>query len=86
MAMKEVLKVLAAQIGICVLLMVFGINYLFADIKVPNEFSSGTPATASEVNENFAALVEDIQGFTEPENMDKERKDGRPRYCFSTLL
>ena len=26
------------------------------------------------------------QGFTEPENMDKERKDGRPRYCFSTLL
>lgn len=67
MAVKGVFKVLAAQIGICVLLMVFGINHLFADIKVPNEFSSGSPAKASEVNENFAALVEDIQAITEPE-------------------
>ena len=24
--------------------------------------------------------------YTEPENMDKETKDGRLRYCFSTLL
>ena len=67
MAVKGVFKVLAAQIGICLLLMVFGVNHLFADINVPNEFSSGSPAKASEVNENFAALVEDIQAITEPE-------------------
>ena len=67
MAVKGAFNVLAAQIGICVLLTVFGINHLFADIKVPNEFSSGSPAKASEVNENFAALVEDIQAITEPE-------------------
>jgi hypothetical protein len=67
MAEKGVDNSIAAQIGICDLLMVFGINHLFADIKVPNEFSSGSPAKASEVNENFAALVEDIQAITEPE-------------------
>ena len=67
MAVKRAFNVLAAQIGICVVLTVFGINHLFADIKVPNEFSSGSPAKASEVNENFAALVEDIQAITEPE-------------------
>jgi hypothetical protein len=38
-----------------------------ATTQVPNEFSSGSPAKASEVNENFAALVEDIQAITEPE-------------------
>lgn len=67
MAVKGVSKVLAAQIGICLLLMVFGVNHLFADINVPNEFSSGSPAKASEVNENFAALVEDLQAIMEPE-------------------
>ena len=34
---------------------------------VPNVFESGKPAKASEVNENFSALVEDIQRITAPE-------------------
>jgi hypothetical protein len=67
MAVKGVFNVRGAQTGICFLLMVFGINQLSAETKVPNEFTSGTPAKASEVNENFAALVEDIQAITEPE-------------------
>jgi len=58
---------IAVQIGVFALLMTFGVNQVSAKIKVPNEFSSGTPAKASEVNENFAALVEDIQAITEPE-------------------
>ena len=67
MALKRGFNPIAAQTGIFALLMVLGINHVSAEIKVPNEFSSGTPARASEVNENFAALVEDIQAITEPE-------------------
>ena len=67
MALKRGFNPIAAQTGIFALLMVLGINQVSAEIKVPNEFSSGTPARASEVNENFAALVEDIQAITEPE-------------------
>ncbi len=65
--MKRDFNSIAVQIGAFALLMTFGVNQVSAKIKVPNEFSSGTPAKASEVNENFAALVEDIQAITEPE-------------------
>ena len=67
MAVKRGFNPIAAQIGVSALLMVLAIKQVSAEVQVPNEFSSGTPAKASEVNENFAALVEDIQGFTEPE-------------------
>ncbi len=67
MAVKRAFNARGAQISIWFLLTVFGVNQLFAEIKVPNEFASGTPAKASEVNENFAALVEDIQAIVEPE-------------------
>ena len=53
--------------GIWLFISVFALNPAAAEIEVPNEFSSGSPAKASEVNENFAALVEDIQAITEPE-------------------
>ena len=56
-----------AQIGSGLVVAIFVANHLAAEIKVPNEFSSGSPAKASEVNENFSALVEDIQEITEPE-------------------
>ena len=67
MAVKRGFNSIAAQVGVFALLMVLAIKQVSAEVQVPNEFSSGTPAKASEVNENFAALVEDIQGFTEPE-------------------
>lgn len=56
-----------AQIGSGLVVLIFAGNQLAAEIKVPNKFSSGSPAKASEVNENFSALVEDIQEITEPE-------------------
>jgi hypothetical protein len=67
MAVKRGFNSIADQIGVFALLMALGINQVSAEVKVPNEFSSGSPAKASEVNENFAALVEDIQAITEPE-------------------
>ena len=67
MAVKRGFNHIAAQIGVFALLMVLAIKQVSAEVQVPNEFSSGTPAKASEVNENFAALVEDIQAIAEPE-------------------
>ena len=55
------------RMSVCFLLMLSAANQLVAEIKVPNEFTSGTPAKASDVNENFAALVEDIRAIVEPE-------------------
>ena len=54
-------------ISVCLLLMLSAANQPLAEIKVPNHFTSGAPAKASDVNENFAALVEDIQAIVEPE-------------------
>ena len=65
--MKRGFTPIAAPIGAFASLVVFGVNQVSAEIKVPNEFSSGTPAKACEVTEIFAALVEDIQAITEPE-------------------
>ena len=67
MILKRKVKFKGVQIGIYLFIGVLGSNQLAAETKVPNEFTSGTPAKASEVNENFAALVEDIQAITEPE-------------------
>ena len=67
MVLKRKLKSKGVQIGIYLFMGVLGSNQLAAETKVPNEFTSGTPAKASEVNENFAALVEDIQAITQPE-------------------
>jgi hypothetical protein len=67
MAVKALLMCKRGQIGILLVVAAFVSTQLTAETKVPNEFTSGTPAKASEVNENFAALVEDIQAITEPE-------------------
>ena len=53
-------------ISVCFLLMLAAANQPLTEIKVPNYFTSGAPAKASDVNENFAALVEDIQAIVEP--------------------
>lgn len=44
-------------------------NQLEAETKVPNEFISGTPAKASEVNENFSDLNSKIEAISKPESM-----------------
>ena len=67
MAVKALLMCKRGQIGILLVVAAFVSTQLTAETKVPNEFTSGTPVKASEVNENFAALVEDIQAITEPE-------------------
>lgn len=43
-------------------------NQLAAGTKVPNEFISGTPAKASEVNENFSDLNSKIEAISKPES------------------
>jgi hypothetical protein len=53
MAVKQNLKSKMAQIGLCLFIFVFCSNLLVAETKVPNDFTSGTPAKAAEVNENF---------------------------------
>ena len=45
-----------------------GANKLTAETKVPNEFTSGTPAKASEVNENFSDLNSKIEAISKPES------------------
>ena len=53
MAVTQKLKSKGLQIGILLVVAVCGSNQLIAETKVPNDFISGTPAKAAEVNENF---------------------------------
>lgn len=62
---KRIFKLV--RIGLGLFVATSAANHLAAEVKVPHEFSSGSPALASEVNENFSALVEDIQAIAEPE-------------------
>lgn len=56
MAMKELLMCKGGQICILLVVASFFSTQLAAETKVPNEFKSGSPAKAEEVNENFAVL------------------------------
>lgn len=67
MAVIKKLRFKLARIGFGFFVAIFAANHVAAEVKVPHEFSSGSPALASEVNENFSALVEDIQAIAEPE-------------------
>ena len=68
MVLKRKLKSKGVQIGIYLFMGVLGSNQLAAETKVPNEFTSGTPAKASEVNENFSDLNSKIEAISKPEN------------------
>ena len=65
LVLKMDFNITNVRMSVCFLLMLSAANQLVAEIKVPNEFTSGAPARASDVNENFAALVEDIQAIVE---------------------
>jgi hypothetical protein len=67
MALKQMCGSKVVRIGVCLIIAVFGANLLSAETKVPNEFTSGTPAKASEVNENFTVLNNKIESITNPE-------------------
>ena len=47
----------AVQVVTFSIMGMFAANQISAETKVPNEFTSGTPAKAAEVNDNFAALI-----------------------------
>jgi hypothetical protein len=68
MAVKQMFGSKVVRIGICLMITVFGANLLSAETKVPNEFTSGTPAKASEVNENFSDLNSKIEAISKPES------------------
>lgn len=67
MAVTELLMSKRGQIGLLLVVAAFVSTQLAAETKVPNEFKSGTPAKAAEVNENFAALDERIDSMASPE-------------------
>jgi hypothetical protein len=68
MAINQMFRLKVARIGIGLMITVFGANQLAAETKVPNEFTSGTPAKASEVNENFSDLSSKIEAISKPES------------------
>jgi len=68
MAVNQMFRSKVARIGIGLMITVFGANQLSAETKVPNEFTSGTPAKASEVNENFSDLNSKIEAISKPES------------------
>ena len=68
MAVKQMFGSKVVRIGVCLIIAVFGANLLSAETKVPNEFTSGTPAKASEVNENFSDLSSKIEAISKPES------------------
>lgn len=68
MAVKELLMCKRGQIGILLVVATFVSTQLTAETKVPNEFTSGTPAKASEVNENFSDLSSKIEAISKPES------------------
>jgi len=68
MVLRRKLKSKGVQIGIYLFMGVLGSNQLAAETKVPNEFTSGTPAKASEVNENFSDLSSKIEAISKPES------------------
>lgn len=68
MAVNQMFRSKVARIGIGLMITVFGANQLAAETKVPNEFTSGTPAKASEVNENFSDLSSKIEAISKPES------------------
>ena len=68
MAINQMFRSKVARIGIGLMITVFGANQLAAETKVPNEFTSGTPAKASEVNENFSDLNSKIEAISKPES------------------
>jgi hypothetical protein len=54
--MKERMTFKACRIIIFSIMGTLGVTKLTAETKVPNQFTSGSPAKAEEVNENFAVL------------------------------
>lgn len=66
MVLKRRLKRKGVQIGIYLFMGVLGSNQLAAETKVPNEFTSGTPAKASEVNENFPTSTQKLKLYLNP--------------------
>ena len=68
MAVKVLLMCKRGQIGILLVVAAFVSTQLAAETKVPNEFTSGTPAKASEVNENFSNLNSKIEAISKPES------------------
>ena len=67
MAVKKQLRSKVVRIGICFSLAALSTIQLAAQAQVPNEFASGTPAKAAEVNENFTALNKKIESISAPE-------------------
>ena len=67
MAMKRRYLSETAWLAICALLALSTVQELVAETTLPNEFKSGSPAKASEVNENFAALDQRIDDIAMPE-------------------
>ena len=67
MAMKRRYQSETAWLAICALLAFSTVQELVAETTLPNEFKSGSPAKASEVNENFAALDQRIDDIAMPE-------------------
>lgn len=65
--MKHLIKFKTVQVVTFSIMGMLGANQISAETKVPNEFKSGTPAKAAEVNENFAALDERIDSMASPE-------------------
>ena len=68
MAVKKQLGSKVVRIGICFSLAALSTIQLAAQTNVPNVFESGTPAKASEVNENFSALNTKIEAISNPVN------------------
>ena len=67
MAIKKKLKLKVVRIGIYFSLAALSTIQLAVQAQVPNEFASGTPAKAAEVNENFTALNKKIESISAPE-------------------
>jgi hypothetical protein len=55
--MEHPIKFKTVQVVTFSIMGMLGANQISAETKVPNEFTSGTPAKAAEVNDNFAALI-----------------------------
>ena len=66
--MEHPIKVKTVQVVTFSIMGMLGANQISAEIKVPNEFTSGTPAKASEVNENFSDLNSKIEAISKPES------------------
>jgi hypothetical protein len=66
--MEHPIKLKTVQVVTFSIMGMLGANQISAETKVPNQFTSGTPAKASEVNENFSDLNSKIEAISKPES------------------